>query len=66
MVRATKDCVVRCGALRVDRNFNDAEAECLSNNIYNYFQLEKCTVFHAGSASTHMRFLINYAETVHI
>lgn len=33
MVRATKDCVVRCGALRVDRNFNDAEAECLSNYI---------------------------------
>jgi hypothetical protein len=65
MVRATKDCVVRCGALRVDRNFNDAEAECLSNHIIQLYK-EKCTVFHAGSASTHMRFLINYAETVHI
>lgn len=64
MVRATKDCTKRCGALKVDRDFNDAEAECLS--ILNTYLLEKCSVFHAGSSSTHIRFLNNYSETVHI
>jgi hypothetical protein len=33
MVRATKDCTKRCGALKVDRDFNEAESECLSTHL---------------------------------
>ncbi|CAD8089317.1 unnamed protein product [Paramecium sonneborni] len=56
MVRGTKDCSKRCGALQLKREINETETECL----------KKCAVFHAGSSSTHIRFLINYAETVHL
>ncbi|CAD8093394.1 unnamed protein product [Paramecium sonneborni] len=56
MVRATKDCSKRCGALKLNRDFNESETECL----------KKCAVYHAGASSTHMRFLISYAETVHL
>ncbi|CAD8058943.1 unnamed protein product [Paramecium primaurelia] len=56
MVRATKDCAKRCGALQLNRDINEIESKCL----------QKCSVFHAGSSSTHLKFLINYAETVHL